>query len=55
MLMARHCQRPNISYNEKKLFDEYYKTRFRTGYDPGSILALQTWQTQLMKHGQTSR
>lgn len=24
-------------------FDEYYKTLFRTGYDPTSILALQTW------------
>lgn len=43
MIMAWHCQRPNISYNEKKLFDEYYKTLFRTGYDPGSMLALQTW------------
>ena len=43
MLMAWHCQRPNISYNEKKLFDEHYKTLFRTGYDPASILALQTW------------
>jgi len=43
MLMAWHCQRPNISYNEKKLFDEYYKTLFRTGYDPNSMLALQTW------------
>jgi len=43
MLMAWHCQRPNISYNEKKLFDEYYKTLFHTGYDPASILALQTW------------
>ena len=43
MLMAWHCQRPNISYNEKKLFDEYYKTLFHTGYDPGAILALQTW------------
>ena len=43
MLMAWHCQRPNISYNEKKLFDEYYKTLFRTGSDPGSIFALQIW------------
>lgn len=43
MLMAWHCQRPNISYNEKKLFDEYYKTLFHTGYDPASMLALQTW------------
>lgn len=43
MLMAWHCQRPNIAYNERKLFDEYYKTLFHTGYDPASILALQTW------------
>jgi len=43
MLMAWHCQRPNISYNEKKLFDEHYKTLFRTGYDPASALVLQTW------------
>jgi len=43
MLMAWHCQRPNIAHNEKRLFDEYYKTIFRTGYDPASILALQTW------------
>jgi AIPR protein len=42
-LMAWHCQRPNIAYNERKLFDEYYKTLFRTGYDPASMLALQTW------------
>ena len=42
MLMAWHCQRPNISYNEKKLFDEHYKILFRTGYDPASIFALQT-------------
>ncbi len=43
MIMAWHCQRPNISANEKRLFDEHYKTIFRTGYDPGSVLALQTW------------
>lgn len=47
MLMAWHCQRPNISYNEKKLFDEYYKTLFHTGYDPASMLALQTWLTAI--------
>jgi hypothetical protein len=43
MLMAWHCQRPNISYNEKKLFDEYYKTLFHTGYDPAGVFALNTW------------
>lgn len=43
MIMAWHCQRPNISTNEKRLFDEHYKTIFRTGYDPENILALNTW------------
>ncbi|WP_437902268.1 AIPR family protein [Sorangium sp. So ce327] len=43
MLMAWHCQRPSVSYNEKRLFDEHYKTLFRTGYDPKSIAALLTW------------
>jgi hypothetical protein len=42
-LMAWQCQRPNVAYNEKRLFDEYYKTLFRPDYDPLSILALQTW------------
>jgi hypothetical protein len=43
MLMAWHCQRPSVSYNEKRLFDEHYKTLFHTGYSPKSIFALQTW------------
>jgi AIPR protein len=49
MIMAWHCQRPNIAHNEKRLFDEYYKTIFRTGYDPASILALQTWLNAIDK------
>src|SRR5207244_2213457 len=47
MVMAWHCQRPNIAYNERKLFDEYYKTVFRTGYPPESMLALQTWMNAI--------
>ena len=43
MIMAWHCQRPNTSYNEKKLFDELYKNVFKTDYDPISILSLNTW------------
>lgn len=46
-LMAWQCQRPNIAYNEKRLFDEYYKTLFRPDYDPQSILALQTWMNAI--------
>lgn len=46
-VMAWHCQRPNISYNERRLFDEYYKLLFRPDYDPASILALQTWMNAI--------
>lgn len=46
-LMAWQCQRPNIAYNEKKLFDEYYKTLFRPDYDPASIYTLQTWMNHI--------
>jgi hypothetical protein len=43
MIMAWQCQRPNISYNEKKLFDELYKNVFKQDYNPESILALNAW------------
>ena len=42
-VMAWHCQRPNISHNENKIFDEYYKTLFRKDYSPASIAALNGW------------
>lgn len=41
--MAWHAQRPNISYQENKVFDEYYKTLFRTGYPPENMAALNGW------------
>jgi hypothetical protein len=46
-VMAWHCQRPNISYNERRLFDEYYKLIFRSDYDPASILTLQLWMNAI--------
>lgn len=46
-IMAWHCQRPNISYNERRLFDEYYKLLFRPDYDPKSMLALQKWMNAI--------
>lgn len=42
-LMAWNCQRPNVSYNERKLFDDYFRTIFRQDYDPQSMLVLQRW------------
>ena len=47
MLMAWHCQRPNYAANEKKLFDEYYKTLFKTGYSPESMLTLYQWMNAI--------
>jgi hypothetical protein len=48
MVMAWECQRPNISYNEKKLFDKLYKNVFRPDYNPVSILALKKWDSLVM-------
>lgn len=48
-LMAWQCQRPNIAYNEKKLFDEYYRILFKADYDPVSIYALQSWINRVDK------
>ena len=42
-VMAWHCQRPNIAHNKNRVFDEYYKTLFRTGYPPENIAALNGW------------
>jgi hypothetical protein len=50
MVMAWHCQRPNISYNEKKLFDELYKNVFRSDYNPVSILALKKWDSLILSN-----
>jgi hypothetical protein len=49
MVMAWQCQRPNISYNEKKLFDELYKNVFKPDYSPVSILALKKWDAIILK------
>jgi len=48
MVMAWQCQRPNISYNEKKLFDELYKNVFKSDYNPVSILALKKWDSLVL-------
>ncbi len=48
-VMAWQCQRPNISYNEKKLFDELYRNVFKSDYNPVSVLALKKWDSIIMK------
>jgi len=46
-LMAWHCQRPNISYNENKLFDKYFEQLFHSDYPPTDILALMSWANHI--------
>src|SRR5262249_4223295 len=42
-LMAWHCQRPNIAYNENRIFDKYFELLFRPDYPPADLLALHHW------------
>jgi len=49
-VMAWNCQRPDIASNERRLFDEYYKTIFRPDYNPAGVLALQTWISKITAH-----
>ena len=42
-LMAWHCQRPNNSNNENRLFDKFFELLFRADYPPKDVAALNTW------------
>jgi hypothetical protein len=46
-LMAWHCQRPNIAFNENRIFDKYFEQLFRTDYKPVDLLALHQWFQQI--------
>ena len=50
MVISWQCQRPNLANNEKKLFDELYKTIFYSEVDPQSILAMRLWLAEIDKH-----
>jgi hypothetical protein len=49
MVVAWQCQRPNLATNEKRLFDELYKTLFHTELDAQSMLALRLWLGEIDK------
>jgi hypothetical protein len=48
-LMTWHAQRPNIAYNENKLFDKYFDLLFRQDYSPEDVLALNIWFQRIEK------
>jgi len=50
MVLSWMCQRPNLASNEKKLFDELYKTVFHPELDPESMLVLKLWLREIDKN-----
>jgi hypothetical protein len=50
MVVSWQCQRPNLAPNEKRLFDELYKTLFHPELDAKSMLALRLWLAEIDKH-----
>ncbi len=50
MIVTWQCQRPIIATNEKRLFDELYKTLFHPELDAQSMLALRLWLNAIDKH-----
>lgn len=48
-LISWHSQRPNIAYNETKLFDKYFEQLFRRGteYEPEDIASLNLWMREV--------
>ena len=54
MVMAWHCQRPNVSANEKRLFDEHYKTISGPAMIPPRSSLSRRGLTPSKKHGPTA-
>jgi len=46
-LMTWHCQRPNIAYNENRLFDKHFEQLFKSDYLPIDILGLKFWGSKI--------
>jgi len=46
-IMSWHCQRPNIAYNENKLFDKYFDQLFKADYAPADIHGLNQWMREI--------
>lgn len=45
--MTWHCQRPNIAYNENRLFDKHFEQLFKSDYLPIDILGLKFWASKI--------
>ena len=48
-LISWHSQRPNIAYNETRIFDKYFEQLFKREYGPDNVQALNCWMQQVKK------
>lgn len=46
-IMSWHCQRPNIAYNENKIFDKYFEQVFKPDYAPADVHGLNQWMREI--------
>ncbi|HEY0003829.1 MAG TPA: AIPR family protein [Pyrinomonadaceae bacterium] len=46
-LLSWHSQRPNIAYNETKIFDKYFEQLFKREYKPENAQALNFWMQEI--------
>jgi AIPR protein len=48
-LLSWHSQRPNIAYNESKIFDKYFEQLFKREYKPEKAYGLNIWMGEVME------
>jgi len=48
-LLSWHSQRPNIAYNESKIFDKFFEQLFKREYGPEKAYALNIWMGEVME------
>jgi hypothetical protein len=49
-LISSHSQRPNIAYNENKIFEKYFEQLFKGEYKPENVQALNLRMKEIMSY-----
>ncbi|MGE5580208.1 MAG: AIPR family protein [Bacillota bacterium] len=48
-LISWHAQRPNVAYNEAKIFDKHFEQLFKREYNAEDAQALNLWMQEIMR------
>ena len=49
-LISWQSQRPNVAYNENKIFDKYFEQLFKQAYKPENAFALKSWMDSIVSN-----